>query len=59
MIEYYLKKSLNEKIIIRIMYDNKGIITEREIRVTSIKDEKIPFDEKKIIGQLASERFGN
>jgi predicted DNA-binding transcriptional regulator YafY len=41
MIEYYLKKSLNEKIIIRIMYDNKGIITEREIRVTSIKDEKI------------------
>ncbi|SHI67230.1 hypothetical protein SAMN02745751_00754 [Dethiosulfatibacter aminovorans DSM 17477] len=41
MIEYYLKKSLHEKAIIRIIYDNKGVITEREIRVLSIDDDKI------------------
>lgn len=41
MIEYYLKKSFNEKAIIRIIYDNNGVITEREIRVTSIEDDKV------------------
>lgn len=41
MIEYYLKRSFNEKAIIRIIYDNKGIITEREIRVISIDDDKV------------------
>ena len=41
MIRYFLKKSLDEKKIIRIIYDNKGTITERDVRVLSLNDEKI------------------
>lgn len=41
MIMYYINNSLEKNKIIRIIYDNKGIITERDIRVLSIKDDKI------------------
>ncbi len=41
MIEYFIKKSLEDNKMIRIVYDNKGIITERDIRVLSMKDDRI------------------
>lgn len=41
MIDYFIKKSLDENKMIRIVYDNKGIITERDIRVLGMKDNRI------------------
>ncbi|HAE42253.1 MAG TPA: hypothetical protein DCG34_04955 [Clostridiales bacterium] len=41
MIEYFVKKSYEDNKIIRIVYDNKGTITERDIRVLNIKDNRI------------------
>jgi predicted DNA-binding transcriptional regulator YafY len=38
---YGLKKSLEENYLVKIVYDNKGIITERTIKVLAIEDEKI------------------
>jgi predicted DNA-binding transcriptional regulator YafY len=38
---YYINNSLEKNKIIRIIYDNKGIITERDIQVLSIKNDKI------------------
>lgn len=41
MIEYFVKKSLEENKMIRIVYNNKETITERDIRVLSIKSNRI------------------
>ncbi|MDP3387959.1 MAG: hypothetical protein Q8S24_12035 [Eubacteriales bacterium] len=41
MIAYFVKKSLEDNKMIRIVYDNKSTITERDIRVLSIKDNRI------------------
>ncbi len=41
MIEYFVKKSMEDNKMIRIVYDNKGTITERDIRVLSMKGDRI------------------
>jgi predicted DNA-binding transcriptional regulator YafY len=41
MIEYFVKKSLEENKMIRIVYNNKNMITERDIRVLGIKGNRI------------------
>lgn len=41
MINYFIKRSYEDNKIIRIIYDNKGNLTERDIRVLSINEETI------------------
>ncbi|MBN2286226.1 MAG: hypothetical protein JXQ26_10265 [Tissierellales bacterium] len=41
MVKYFLTRSLEENKIIRIIYDSKGKITERDIRVIAIHDQQI------------------